>query len=158
MPQGDVLKTDDRVRTHRPGHPADTFGEDRVSLVRHRRRAFLTLLKRILGFSHLGPLPMPHVGGEPLDAGGDDGERTEVRRVPVARHDLRRNGFGRKAERREGARFERGREVRVGTDGSRDLANGAAATVVMRSLEPPTAPIAPLPNAIAPTPAVPSGK
>ena len=37
---------------------------------------------------------------------------------------------------------------------TKDLAKGATATLVQRSLEPPSAPIAPLPNAVMPGPRV----
>jgi len=41
---------------------------------------------------------------------------------------------------------------------TKDLAKGATATLVQRSLEPPSAPIAPLPNAVMPEPRVPSDR
>ena len=55
--------------------------------------------ERLLGLAHLAPLPVAHVRREPLDARRDERERREVRRVPVARDDLRRDRLGLEAER-----------------------------------------------------------
>ena len=48
-------------------------------------------------------LPVPHVGREPLDARGDERERREERRVPIARDDLRAHRLRRRARARASA-------------------------------------------------------
>ena len=70
--------------------------------------------ERLLGLADLGALPVAHVRREPLDAGRDERERREERRVPIARDDLRRHRLRLEARARASARSSIvGREVRV---------------------------------------------
>ena len=45
---------DDACRAHDAREAADPLGDDRVALVRHRRRALLALAERLLDLAHLG--------------------------------------------------------------------------------------------------------
>ena len=70
--------------------PADPLGDDRVALVRHRRRALLPAPERLLDLAHLGAGEVADLEREPLERGGDERERAEQLGVPVALDDLRR--------------------------------------------------------------------
>ena len=76
---------------HQPRQPGQVFGQHRVALVRHRGRALLPGREVFLRLAHFGALQMPDLGRQPLDRRGDDAERGEEGRVPVARDDLRRD-------------------------------------------------------------------
>ncbi len=81
--------------------------------------------ERLFGLADLGALPVAHVRGEPLDAGGQEGERGEERGVAIARDDLRGDRLGRRGRASPSARASIvRREVRVGADGAGDLADG----------------------------------
>ena len=73
------------------GQAADPLGDDRVALVRHRRRALLALAERLLHLAHLGAGEVADLGREPVERRGDERERGEELRVPVALDDLRRD-------------------------------------------------------------------
>src|SRR6201999_3395520 len=103
--------------------PTQILAEHWVPLVRHRARAFLACGKALFGLAHFTALPVTDVGREALDAGGEQRHRREEARVAIARDDLRGHRFWREAEARERAFLERGREVRVGADRARDLAD-----------------------------------
>jgi hypothetical protein len=70
-------------------HPADAFGKDRVSLVRHRGRALLAGLEFLLGLAHLGPLPVPYLKRHLFQRRGHDRERAKIFGITVALNDLR---------------------------------------------------------------------
>ena len=67
VPERDVLEPDQRVAAHQPRKPADPLGNDRVSLVRHRRRSLLAAAERLLHFSDLGPCQVPDLDGEAIE-------------------------------------------------------------------------------------------
>ena len=58
MPEGDVLESDDGGRAQHPREPADSLGDDRIPLVRHRRRALLPAPERLLHLRDLGAREM----------------------------------------------------------------------------------------------------
>ena len=89
VPERHVLEGGRHGRAHDAGQAAEVLAQDRVALVGHRARALLADRERLFGLAHLAPLPVPHVGREPLDARRHERERGEVGRVPVARDDLR---------------------------------------------------------------------
>ena len=68
VPERDVLEPDDRVAAHHARHPAQALRQDRVALVRHRRRSLLPLLETLLRLAHFRPLPVANLQGELLDA------------------------------------------------------------------------------------------
>jgi hypothetical protein len=101
------------------GKAGEVLGEHRVALVRHRRGALLAGREELLDLAHLGALQVADLGRQPLHRRGDDAERGEEHRVPVARDDLGRDRLraggrerGRRAPRRAGRRWRRCRPRR----------------------------------------------
>ena len=88
---GDVLEPDRGGGAHDSREPADPLGDDRVPLVRHRRRAFLAGAERLLHLAHLRAREVADLEREPLERRSDERERREQLRMPVARDDLRRD-------------------------------------------------------------------
>ena len=60
--------------------PAQVLGQDRVLLVRHRRRALLPLAERLRRLADLGALPVADGERQPLDRGAEARQRHEVAR------------------------------------------------------------------------------
>ena len=67
VPERDVLEPDDRVCADDARQPADPLGDDRVPLVRHRRRALLAASERLLDLAHLRPGEVADLEREPLE-------------------------------------------------------------------------------------------
>ena len=112
-----------RVAAHQARQPADVLGEDRVALVRHRRRALLALAERLLRLAHLGALQVADLGRDALERPGQDGERREEHRVAVARDDLGGDRLRRRARAARGPSASTvGSMVRERPDGARELA------------------------------------
>ena len=99
VPERDILERGHDVASEHPREPGEVLAEDRVALVRHRRRALLPFGEKLLCLADLVSLPMANVRREPLDARADHRERRKERRVPIARDDLGRNGLSAEAER-----------------------------------------------------------
>ena len=133
VPQRDVLER----RRHRSAHDTceagQVFGQDRVALVRHRRRSLLTGREVFLGLAHLAALQVADFDGEALDRAGDDTERGEEHGVAVARDDLRRDWLDRKTQLVGNMCLDTRVDVGEGADGARDRAGRDAAP---RRLEP----------------------
>ena len=91
VPERDVLEADLRGGADDTREAADPLRDDRVALVRHRRRALLALAERLLHLAHLGAGEVADLGREPVERRGDERERGEELGVPVARDDLRRD-------------------------------------------------------------------
>ena len=91
VPERDVLERGAGVGAQQARDAAQVLGQDRVLLVRHRRRALLPLAERLRRLAHLGALPVADGDRQPLDGGAQPRQRQEVGGVPVARHDLRRD-------------------------------------------------------------------
>ena len=70
--------------------PADPLRDDRVPLVRHRRRALLAAAERLLDLAHLGPREVADLEREPLQRRRQQRERVQHLGVAVALEDLRR--------------------------------------------------------------------
>ena len=121
VPEGDVLEADLRVGAHDPREPADPLGDDRVPLVRHRRRALLALAERLLHLSHLGAREVADLGREPVERRRDERERRQELRMPVARDDLRRDRLRLEAEPLAGDPLELRVGDRVGADRAGEL-------------------------------------
>ena len=85
-----VLEADDGGGAHDAREPADALRDDRVALVRHRRRALLSLAERLLDLAHLGAREVADLDRELVERRRAHGERREQLRVPVALDDLRR--------------------------------------------------------------------
>ena len=82
------------TRAHDPCEPTDPLGDDRVPLVRHRRRALLALAERLLHLGHLGSRQVPDLERKPLERRRGQRQRRQQGRMPVALHDLRRRRLG----------------------------------------------------------------
>ena len=123
VPERDVLEADERVRPDDAREPADPLGDDRVPLVRHRRRALLAAAERLLHLADLGAREVPDLERERVERGGDDRERRQQLGVAVALEDLRRGRRGLEPEPLAGEPLELGIGRGVGADGARELAD-----------------------------------
>ena len=108
---------------HDAREPADALGDDRVALVRHRRRALLTAAERLLDLAHLGAGEVAHLDREPLERGGEQRERVQHLGMPVALEDLRRARRRLEPEPLAGDPLDLGVGRRVRADGARELAD-----------------------------------
>ena len=66
VPQRHVLEGRERIAAHQAREPGHVLAQDRVALVRHRRRALLPLAERLGDLPHLGALQVADLDGEPL--------------------------------------------------------------------------------------------
>ena len=123
MPEGDVLEPDERVAAHEPSEAADPLGDDRVALVRHRRRALLPGRERLLDLAHLGSREVTDLEREAIERRREDRERGEELGVPVALEDLRRRRCRLEPERLARDPLDLRRRRRVRADGARELAD-----------------------------------
>ena len=98
VPERHVLERAPRVAAQQPRETADVLGQDRVALVRHRRRALLARCRTAPPPPHLGALQVADLQRDALAGPGHDREPREEVRVAVARHDLRRDRLGREPE------------------------------------------------------------
>ena len=121
VPEGHVLEPGLRVAAQDAGEAGDPLGGDRVALVRHRRGALLALAERLLDLADLGPLEVPDLGREALEAGAGDRDRREQLGVAVAGDDLRRRVLDAEPEPLHDRRLDRRRQRGVGADGAGEL-------------------------------------
>src|SRR5688500_11504286 len=98
MPESDVLERCDRVRAHDARESADPLGDYRVSLVWHRGAPLLSRGEILLRLEHLRALQVTDLCGELFERGGNNRESRHELGVPIALHDLRRDGIGLQAE------------------------------------------------------------
>ena len=131
MPQGDVLEPDEGISAHESREPADPLGDDRVALVRHRRRALLARRERLLDLTHLGPREVPDLEREAVERGGEDREGGQELGVAVALEDLRRAGRWLEAQRLARDALDIRRRGRVGPDRTRELAHAHSGECVV---------------------------
>ena len=89
VPEGDVFHRRQRHAAHEAGEAGEVFGQHRIALVRHGRRAFLAGGEKFFRFQNFGALQVAHFGGEAFNRTGDDAQRCKVHGVAVARDDLR---------------------------------------------------------------------
>ena len=123
-PQRDVLQRRQGVGAHDAGQPGHPLADDRVALVRHRRRTRLAFAKGLFHFAQFGALQRPDLGGDLLERARDHREVGEVLGVAVPLDDLRRHRGRPEAEPGADIRFHLRRRVRVGPDFAGDLADG----------------------------------
>jgi hypothetical protein len=123
VPQRDVLEPDERVRADDAGEAADALGDDRVSLVRHGRGAFLVVPERLLDLAHLGAGEVADLGREPLERRGRESQRGEQLCVAVALQHLGRGGRRLEPEPFAGEALELRARRRIGPHGSGELAH-----------------------------------
>ena len=91
--------------------------------MRHGRRALLLLAEVLFGFAHLGALQVANLGRDVVERRGDDRQRANVERVPVALDDLRRNRRDVQAQALADLLFVLGIEVRAIADRPGKLAD-----------------------------------
>ena len=124
MPEGDVLQGGCRVAAEEAGEAADALALLWVALVGHGGGACLSLPERLFRLKHLGALEVADLGGELLEAGGDEGQRRYVLGVAVTVNDLRGDGLRQKAEAAADVGLDLRRDCGVGAHGAADLAHG----------------------------------
>ena len=115
-----------RNRAHDTREPADALGDDRISLVRHRRGALLAACERLLNLAHLGAGQMANLGREALEGRGAEGEGGQELRVSVAWDDLRRGGLRDESETLAGDSLDVRVTARVRPDGAGELPDAHA--------------------------------
>src|SRR5258708_30553211 len=84
MPKGDVLERGDSIAAKHASQAAEPLPGDRVALVRHRARPFLTFRKEFFGLEDFGPLEVAELGRPALDAGCDQGQGANELGMDVA--------------------------------------------------------------------------
>ncbi len=126
VPEGHVLEADDGGCADDACEPADALGDDRVTLVWHRGRAFLALPERLAHLADLGAGEVADLEREAVERGGDHRECGKELRVAVALDDLRRGRSGAEAEPLAGDPLELRVAGGIGADRSRELADADA--------------------------------
>ncbi len=101
---------------------ADLLAGDGVLLVRHGRGALLLLAEVLLRLAHFGPLQMADLDGDLVERAADNGQRRNVRCVPVALDHLRRHRRRLQTQPRADALFVFWLKMAECSDGARELA------------------------------------
>ena len=83
MPEGDVFVGCGHIAPEHTGASAHVFRTDRVALVRHCARTFLTFAEGLFHLMHLGALQTAYLHGHLLDRGSDQGYGGEIVCVAV---------------------------------------------------------------------------
>src|SRR4051794_3563358 len=91
VPEGDILESNESIRPDHARQAAQPLGDNGVPLVRHRRRALLTLSERLGHLGHLGACQVSDLECEALQRGRDECERGQQLGLPVAWQNLRRD-------------------------------------------------------------------
>jgi hypothetical protein len=114
VPEGHVLDARLRVAAKKPRDAGDPLGDDRVALVRHRRRTLLGAgAERLLHLTDLGPLEVADLGCEALEPGAGQCDRVQQLRVTVARNHLGRDVLAAKPQAAQDRRLDLGAVRRV---------------------------------------------
>ena len=122
VPQRHVLQPGLGVAAQHPRQAADALGGDRVALVRHRARALLARLERLLDLAHLGALEVADLLREALEPGAGERDRAQQLGVAVARDDLGGDRLGRQPQPLQHALLVLRAERGVGADRAGDRA------------------------------------
>src|ERR1051325_500139 len=95
VPEGDVLKGDNRIAADDAGEAAETLARDRVAFVRHGRTAFLAFAEIFFDLENFGALEVTKFRRPTIDARSDHGERAQKLGVTIALNNLsrKRGGF-----------------------------------------------------------------
>ena len=115
-----------RVGAHDARKPADPLGDDRVALVRHRRRPLLAAAERLLHLAHLRAREVPDLVREPVERRREQRECVQHLGVPIALEDLRRARRRLEPEPLAGDPLDLRVDRRVRADGARELADAHA--------------------------------
>src|ERR1700733_10632042 len=124
VPEGDVFQRYNRISTHHAREAGQSFPSNRIPLVRHSARTFLTFGERLLGFENFRALQMPKLYRPTFDARTDEGERVHEFGVKIALHDLCSNGRGLKTELFADKFLNGRREMRACSNGTGEFADG----------------------------------
>src|SRR5437762_10587145 len=98
MPKRDDFERRLAITADQARKADDLFAPDRVALVRHRRRTFLALRKRLLDFADLGLLKAANFEREFFQRGGGDCQRRKKLGMTIALNHLRGDRRGRQSE------------------------------------------------------------
>ena len=112
-----------RVAAQQARQADDLLGADRIALVRHRRRALLSLAERLLDLADFGLLQPAHFERELLQRGAGDRDRREQLGVTIALNHLRGDRRRLETEAPADVLFDRRRQVPERPHGSRQLAD-----------------------------------
>jgi two-component system, OmpR family, response regulator RegX3 len=134
VPKRDVLEADRRRRAHNAGEPRETLRDDRIPLVRHRRRPLLAAAERLLHLSHLRSRQVADLGGEALERRRAHGKRRQKLGMPVARDDLRGNRLRHEAEPGACDPLDLWIAAAIDADGAGDLADADAGQGVLHAV------------------------
>ena len=124
MPERDVLECRDGVAAIEARHATDALAVDRVALMRHRRRALLPRGEILLRLADIRTLEVAHLRRDFLERRGADRDRRDELRVAVALDDLRCEPHRREAELLADHLLDLRINIRIRTDGARELADG----------------------------------
>ena len=93
VPESDVLHRGKQVRSNDAGLSTDSFRNDRVTLVWHRRRALLARSEVLLGLKDFGPLVMANLQGHLFQGAREQGQGRLEFGVPIALDYLGGHGY-----------------------------------------------------------------
>ena len=126
VPEHHVLKSDNGIAAQHAGQPGHALAHDRILLVRHRRRALLAAGERLERLAHLRSLQVADLGREAVERRSGLGQGRQQPGVAIARDHLRGHLLGLKLQPSERERLDPRIRVRVGADGTGQLADGDA--------------------------------
>src|SRR5690349_5591559 len=111
------------VCPNQPREAADLLAADRIALVRHRRRALLTLPEWLLDLANLRLLKSTDFEREILERCRSNGKRRQKLRMTIARDDLRRDRLRLESETAAHVGLDRRRQMRERAHGARQLSD-----------------------------------
>ena len=77
VPERDVLESDKLFARITLRDAADALRDDRIALVRHRARTFLTFRETLLRFANFRALPVTNIQGKLIERRSNDRERVK---------------------------------------------------------------------------------
>src|SRR5437762_6659211 len=117
VPQRDVFERRLAVCANQPREPADLLASNWIALVRHGRRALLTLSERLLDLADFGFLKPTNLERAFLQRCRCNRERRQKLGVTIALNDLRRDRLGLQPEAVADIGFDCRRQMRERADG-----------------------------------------
>ena len=123
VPERDVLEAGAQIAPQQAGQTAEPLRQNRVALVRHGGASLLAGAEGLFGLTQLASGQMADLRAHQLDGGADRRAGPEILGVTVACDHLRRR-HRLQAERGADMGFDGGIDVRVGTHGAGQLADG----------------------------------
>ena len=111
MPQRVVLDGGHGVAAQEPGKTCQALADDRITLVRHGRRTFLSGREILLRLTYFRPLQMSDLDADLLEEGTDQRQRRQVLRMAVPLDHLRGYRCGAQAQLLADVDFDLGGQV-----------------------------------------------